>query len=83
MTKGKPWTREEVKRFFRLVAEGKTIELIVVDLEKFRDAVFVKCRRLGFVVEEEGARVLTSSSIRLPEELPSVEEALKILAGAL
>jgi len=83
VTRGKPWTREEVKRLLRLVAEGKTIEMIVADLEKFRDAVYVKCRRLGLVVEEEGAKVLTSSSIRLPEELPSVEEALKILAGAL
>jgi hypothetical protein len=83
MTKGKPWTHEEAKRLLKLVAEGKTIEIIVADLEKSRDAVYVKCRRLGLVVEEEGAKGRTTSSIRLPKELPSIEEALKILAGAL
>jgi len=83
MTKGKPWTHEEVKRLPRLVAEGKTIEMIVADLEKSRDAVYHKCRRLGLAVEEEGAKGRTTSSIRLPKELPSIEEALKILAGAL
>jgi hypothetical protein len=67
----------------RLVAEGKTIEMIVADLEKSKDAVYHKCRRLGLVVEEEGAKARTTSSIRLPKELPSVEEALKILAGVL
>jgi hypothetical protein len=67
----------------RLVAQGKTIEMNVADLEKSKDAVYHKCRRLGLVVEEEGAKGRTTSSIRLPKELPSVEEALKILAGAL
>ena len=83
MTKGKPWTHEEVKRLLRLVAEGNTIERIMADLQKSRDAVYHKCRRLGLTVEEEGAKGRTTASIRLPEELPSVEEALKILAGAL
>jgi len=83
MTRGKPWTHEEVKRLLKLVAEGNTIERIMADLQKSRDAVCHKCRRLGLVVEEEGAKGRTAASIRLPEELPSVEEALKILAGAL
>jgi hypothetical protein len=34
-------------------------------------------------VEEEGVKGHTPSSTRQPEELPSIEEALKILAGAL
>jgi hypothetical protein len=83
MTKGKPWTHEEAKRLLKLVAEGKTIEIIVADLEKSRDAVYVKCRRLGLVEEEEGAKGHTTSSIKLPKELPSIEEALKVSAGAL
>jgi hypothetical protein len=40
-------------------------------------------RWLGLAVEEEGVKGHTPSSTRQPEELPSVEEASKILAGAL
>jgi hypothetical protein len=40
-------------------------------------------RWLGLAVEEEGVKGHTPSSIRQPEELSSIEEALKILAGAL
>ena len=69
MTKGEPWTHEEAKRLLSLVAEGKTSEMIVADLEESRDAVYHKCRRFGLAVEEEGAKGRTTSSIRLPEEL--------------
>jgi len=40
-------------------------------------------RWLGLAVEEEGAKGHTPSSTRQPEELPSIEEASKISAGAL
>ena len=40
-------------------------------------------RWLGLAVEEEGAKGHTTSSTRRPEELPSIEEASKISAGAL
>jgi len=82
MVKGMPWTHEEVKLLLKLVAEGKPLGMIAAALGKSEDAVYHKCKRLGLKVKEEGAMDETAS-IKLPQDLPSLEEALKILAGAL
>ena len=43
-----------------------------------------KIRRLGLEVVEQSRSVCsTTSKLSLPKELPSIEEALKLLAGAL
>jgi len=82
MPKGKPWTPEEEAKLKQMVACGENLESISTKLGKTENAVIQKCRRLGLVVE--GAkRYTSSSSIPLPAELPSPEEALKMLAGAL
>lgn len=64
------------KELRELVAVRKSIAVIASALETTVDAVYLKCRRLGLQVEED-ARRYTSSSIKFPKELPSVEEALK------
>jgi hypothetical protein len=79
--KGKPWTLEDEKRLRQLVQEGKPINVIVEVLHKTEDAAYHKCKRLGLPLEE-GAKGYTPSSIKLPKELPIVEETLRILAGA-
>ena len=45
---------------------------------KTEDTVYHKCRNPGLSVEE-GAKDLTTSSTKIPEELPNVEETLKML----
>ena len=41
------------------------------------------CKRLKLEVVDQTLQQWTTTSISMPEELPSVEEALKMLAGAL
>jgi hypothetical protein len=51
---------------------------------KEKGTVEVKCRRLDIEVVVRKKSVATSTSISLPEfDLPSVEDALKMLTGAL
>jgi hypothetical protein len=62
--------------------EGKSISAIAESLGKTEDAVYHKCKRLGFLIEE-GAKGPKTSSLNIPKELPTIEEAPKILASAL
>jgi hypothetical protein len=82
--KGKPWSKEEVDKLRDLLKSGKRMKTIAEILGKTEDAVYLKCRRLGLLVEEE-VKGYTSSTTELilPKELPSVQEALAILAAAL
>jgi hypothetical protein len=80
--KGKPWTVEEEKQLEELVKAGTPLEVIAAKLGRRVGAVAIKCQRLGLkVVVAKG--YITTTSIQLPKELPSIEEALKMLAGAL
>ena len=77
--KGKPWTMEE-EASLRAHVEAKTpLPIIAAKLGKKPAAVSVKCQRLGLTPSSHAAVV----AIPLPSELPSVEETLKKLAGAL
>lgn len=78
MTKGLPWTVEE-EALLKALVEAKTpLSVIAVKLGRQPGAVLLKCRRLGLSLSEAAA-----TAISLPAELPSVEETLKKLAGAL
>ena len=81
MPRGKPWSLEEETKLKQLIALGQSLESIASQMGKTPNAIYQKCLKLGLVEEENSTA--TSSSITLPKELPSVEEALKILAGAL
>jgi biotin operon repressor len=84
MPKGKSWTQEETKKLLRLREAGKQVSVIAAELGKSREAVLQKIYRLGLkVVDTHEKGSSTTSEIILPRELPTVEEALKILAGAL
>ena len=82
MPSGKPWSPKKETELKQLIALGQSPESIASQMGKTSNAIYQKCLKLGLVVEEENPTA-TSSSITLPKELPSVEEALKILAGAL
>ena len=82
--KGKPWTAEEEKQLLEMLKEGRSVRAIAKALGKTRDCVRMKIARLGLevVVQRESQRT-TTTSLQLPSELPSVEEALKTLSAAL
>jgi hypothetical protein len=80
--KGKPWPFEKEKELRHLVEDRLPLGVIAAKLGATPDAVLKKCNRLGLeVVGGKGLR--TTTSISLPKELPSVEETLMKLAGAL
>ena len=85
MPKGKPWTREQEKQLRTLVADGKSFREISVELEKSPEAVRAKIKRLGLEVDKHQATgsCSSTSNVVLPAELISMEEALKMLVGAL
>lgn len=80
---GKLWTAEEEIKLKEMVDACESLELIASVLGRSKGAVREKCGRLGLRVVVGKSRQGTTSTMQLPEELPSVEEALRILAGAL
>jgi len=80
--KGKPWSPEQEFLLKELVEAKKPLRDIADQFGLSQDAVQKKCDRLGLEVVG-GKALTTTTSIVMPEELPSVEEALLMLAGAL
>jgi hypothetical protein len=84
VTKGKPWTAQEEKRLLELRSEGKLVADIAGLMGKSEQAIMKKLQRLGLkVVQLRESNGTTTSEIDLPVELPSVEESLKVFAGAM
>lgn len=84
MGKGKPWTVEEEQKLRELVKSGATVEKIASALGKSVDAIKHKINRLGLeVVVPVNFSETTTSKLDKNGELQSVEEALKLLNGAL
>jgi len=90
MTRGKPWDINEIRRLHQLVEEGKSVDEICRIMVKTRDAVIQKMFDLKLKsVKEKKIRVsgkktiFSSSQLVIPEDLPTVEDTLKILAASL
>ncbi|MCW3983734.1 MAG: hypothetical protein NWE96_07030 [Candidatus Bathyarchaeota archaeon] len=81
MTRGLPWTVEEEAQLKKLIEAQTPIDLIAQTLRKTPTAILIKCQRLGILAT--AANYVTKAALPLPAELPSVEETLKKLAGAL
>ena len=86
--KGKPWTPEEEERLRQLLKTNRSARAIARIMGKSRECVSMKIARLGLevVTEQKNSAVTTTShltTLKLPAELPSVEEQLKVLAAAL
>ncbi len=77
---GKRWTVAQEAELQALVDGGADVEAVAAKLQKTPGAVIVKCQRLGLPLKVVG---YVKSPVALPRELPSVEEALRMLAGAL
>jgi len=83
MPKGKPWTNEDEEKLKQLTEAGEKADSIAAKLGKTPMAVIQKARRMNIEVDETKHYQLTSSFVQLPADLPTPEEALRILAGAL
>jgi hypothetical protein len=85
VVKGKPWSPDLEKELTDLVAAKTSLFAIAKKLGKPEEAVRQKIRRLGLevVVQKKFVCSTTSSELTLPQELPSVEQALKTLSAAL
>lgn len=79
MTKGLPWTIEEETTLTALINANSPLEVIASKLGRQPGAILIKCQRLGLAINSSSK----FDALPIPEELPSVEEALKKLAGAL
>ena len=73
MTKGKQWSAQEEAELRTLVESDARIDEIAAKLQKTPGAIFLKCKRLGISLQAKG---YVNTSIPIPRELPSVEEAL-------
>ncbi len=80
MAKGKPWTLEEEIDLQKLVEANTHVDTIAAHFRKKPGAIIIKCQRLGLKLNSKG---YVDTSISFPRELPSVEDTLKMLAGAL
>jgi hypothetical protein len=77
---GKKWTAQQETELRTLVEANAELPEIAAKLQRSPGSVIVKCQRLGLQIRTKD---YVKSSVYLPRELPSVEEALKMLAGAL
>ncbi len=85
---GRPWTRDQETALKLLISKGESAKSIAAQVGKSAYAVYQKAKRLGLFIDivdddEDTFPVTTSSRIQIPTELPTPEEALKMLAGAL
>ncbi len=87
MAKGKPWTVEDERQLRQFLTERKSMRSIAKVLGKSLTSVQMKTSRLGLEVVDESEKntpsTTTFDKLILPVELPSIEEELKTLVGAL
>ena len=72
--KGKPWTVEEEKQLQDMLRRDKSVRVIAKAMGKTRDCIRKKIARLGLevVIHSESQRT-TTTSLKLPPDLPSIE----------
>ena len=80
MINRKRWTIQEENELKTLIEANTNVEEIAVKLKKTPGAVILKSQRLGLQLQVKG---FIDTSISLPRELPSLQEATKIMAGAM
>ncbi len=83
MPKGKPWTVAEERKLDDLRTENLKVSEIAAIMGKSEQAIMKKLQRMGLKVIRQESSGGTASELILPKELPSVEEALLMLAGAM
>ena len=79
------WKKADVKKLQQLVGVGENVDAIADKLGRSVDAVRMKAHRLGLNVVVQGPRKsrTTTNELKLPEDLPSVEDQLRVLAATI
>jgi len=75
------WRAEEEQELLRLWREGTSVEALAEKYKRTPDAIKMKLKRLG--VDIVAAKIEITGPLEIPKELPSLEEVLLLLAGAL
>lgn len=88
MPKGKPWTKEEEEKLRCMTKSELCLEDIARELKKSKGAIKAKLQRMDLevvVMTDKKSVVTTTTSFDLPvpEDLPSIEMQLRVLAGAI
>ena len=87
MTKGKSWSTEDEKKLKDWIEMGVSLNSMVFNFEgKYtKNAIYQKMIDMGLEEKEKPTRHTSSIGLKqyLPDELPSVETALKTLTAAL
>lgn len=89
MTKGKPWPADDERKLRDWYTSGTTdlgVLAFSFNGEYTEEAIRQKLIKLGLVKEQQqpkNSNCCCSTELELPEDLPSIEETLKILAAAL
>jgi len=67
-----------------MVEAGSNAHEIGMELKRQPNAIYEKAKRLGLrvIISRKSGKIITTNGFKLPEDLPSVEEALKKLACA-
>ncbi|WNZ28472.1 MAG: hypothetical protein IAX21_07325 [Candidatus Bathyarchaeota archaeon] len=82
MPKGKPWTKDQEMQLRELLQAGKSIQVIAKTFGKTQNAIRQKMIKLE-LEEKKSNCSLFSSTLKLPEEIPSIETVLKTALAAL
>jgi hypothetical protein len=87
MPKGKPWTKEEEDKLKNLAKSGSSYDAMAMELKKSKGAIKAKLQRMDLEVvvmtDKKSVVTTTSFDLPIPEDLPSVEMQLRVLAGAI
>jgi hypothetical protein len=88
MTKGKPWPVDDEKKLKEWFTSGITdlgVLAFSFDGHYTEEAIRQKLIKFGLLKEQQQPKNSNccSTQLELPEELPSIEETLKMLAAAL
>ncbi|MCW4024780.1 MAG: hypothetical protein NWF01_07080 [Candidatus Bathyarchaeota archaeon] len=89
MTKGKPWPADDEKKLKDWYTMGTTDFRVLAfsfDGRYTEEAIRQKLIKFGLLKEQQqqkNSNCCCSTQLELPEELPSIEETLKMLAAAL
>ena len=76
------WTNDEERELIRLFSEEKlSVDALAVRFNRRRKAVENKLRRLGLNVATSKSEL--TGDLGLPSDLPSLENVLKVVAGAI
>lgn len=75
------WTLEEEHELVKLFQRGASLEALAEKFQRSPRAIRLKLQRLG--VNLAASKLDVTADLPVPEELPSLEEVLKIVAAAI